>query len=86
MSFVLQEKTEYSVIDANQRSASRLETSSRQIHDATFCMYEVIKAGGFTNGGLNFDSKARRGSFTMDDIFNSYIAGMDTFALGYSSF
>ncbi len=51
-------------------------------YDATLCMYEVIKAGGFTNGGLNFDAKARRGSYTMDDIFYSYIAGMDTFALG----
>jgi xylose isomerase len=46
-------------------------------------MYEVIKAGGFTNGGLNFDAKARRGSFTPEDIFYSYIAGMDAFALGY---
>ena len=45
-------------------------------------MYEVLKAGGFTNGGLNFDSKARRGSYTPEDIFYSYIAGMDTFALG----
>ncbi|MDO5559448.1 MAG: xylose isomerase [Oscillospiraceae bacterium] len=55
------------------------------IYDAVFCMYEVIKAGGFTNGGLNFDAKARRGSFTHEDIFNCYIAGMDTFALGYKA-
>jgi xylose isomerase len=55
------------------------------IYDATFCMYEVIKAGGFTNGGLNFDAKARRGSFTLEDIFHSYIAGMDTFALGFKA-
>lgn len=52
------------------------------VYDAALCMYEVLKAGGFTNGGLNFDSKARRGSFTHEDIFHSYIAGMDTFALG----
>lgn len=52
------------------------------IYDAALCMYEVLKAGGFTNGGLNFDSKARRGSYTPEDIFHSYIAGMDTFALG----
>ncbi|MBR1563652.1 MAG: xylose isomerase, partial [Ruminococcus sp.] len=51
-------------------------------YDATLCMYEVLKAGGFTNGGLNFDAKARRGSYTPEDIFLSYIAGMDTFALG----
>jgi xylose isomerase len=48
-------------------------------------MYEVIKAGGFTNGGLNFDAKARRGSFTPEDIFYSYIAGMDAFALGFKA-
>lgn len=55
------------------------------IYDATLCMYEVIKAGGFTNGGLNFDAKTRRGSFTAEDIFLSYIAGMDTFALGFQA-
>lgn len=52
------------------------------VYDAALCMYEVLKAGGFTNGGLNFDAKARRGSYTKEDIFYSYIAGMDTFALG----
>jgi xylose isomerase len=45
-------------------------------------MLEVLKAGGFTNGGLNFDSKTRRGSMTHEDIFLAYISGMDSFALG----
>jgi xylose isomerase len=45
-------------------------------------MYEVLKAGGFSNGGLNFDAKARRASNTVEDIIYSYIAGMDAFALG----
>lgn len=52
------------------------------VYDAVLCMYEVIKAGGFTNGGLNFDAKTRRGSHTLEDIVYSYIAGMDVFALG----
>jgi len=52
------------------------------VYDSAMCMYEVIKAGGFTNGGLNFDSKVRRASMTDEDIFHAYIAGMDTFALG----
>ena len=52
------------------------------VYETTFCMLEVIRAGGFTNGGLNFDAKARRGSYTWDDIAYSYIAGMDSFALG----
>jgi xylose isomerase len=52
------------------------------LYDAVWCMYEVLKAGGFTNGGLNFDAKTRRGSNTPEDIFYAYIAGMDTYALG----
>ncbi len=52
------------------------------VYDTTLCMYEVLKAGGFTNGGLNFDAKARRASNTFEDILLAYIAGMDAFALG----
>ena len=52
------------------------------VYDTALCMMEVLKAGGFTNGGLNFDAKPRRASMTDEDIFLSYIAGMDAFALG----
>ena len=52
------------------------------VYETALCMYEVIKAGGFTKGGLNFDAKTRRGSNTPEDIFLAYIAGMDAFALG----
>ena len=52
------------------------------VYETAMCMLEVIKAGGFTNGGLNFDAKTRRGSNTPEDIAYSYIAGMDSFALG----
>ena len=52
------------------------------VYDTALCMYEVIKAGGFTKGGLNFDAKTRRGSNTAEDIFLAHIAGMDAFALG----
>ncbi len=52
------------------------------VYDAALCMLEVLRAGGFTNGGLNFDAKVRRGSFKPEDWFEAYIAGMDTFALG----
>jgi xylose isomerase len=45
-------------------------------------MAEVLKMGGFTTGGLNFDSKVRRGSFEPVDLFYGHIAGMDTFAKG----
>ncbi|ONI45776.1 xylose isomerase [Candidatus Epulonipiscioides gigas] len=52
------------------------------VYETALCMLEVIKAGGFTNGGLNFDAKVRRASYTMEDIILAYIAGMDSFALG----
>jgi len=52
------------------------------VYDTTLCMLEVLRAGGFTNGGLNFDAKARRVSNTFEDILLAYIAGMDAFALG----
>lgn len=52
------------------------------VYDATLCMLEVLQAGGFTNGGLNFDAKVRRASFRPEDWVTAFIAGMDTFALG----
>lgn len=51
------------------------------VYSATMCMYEVLKAGGLT-GGFNFDAKNRRPSYTAEDMFEGYILGMDTFALG----
>ncbi|MDR0853204.1 MAG: xylose isomerase [Clostridiales Family XIII bacterium] len=52
------------------------------IYDTTFAMYEILKSGGFTNGGLNFDSKNRRPSTSYEDMFKAFILGMDAFALG----
>ena len=42
----------------------------------------VLKMGGFTTGGLNFDAKRRRESFEPIDLFHSHIAGMDAMAHG----
>ncbi|NLO99829.1 MAG: xylose isomerase [Clostridiaceae bacterium] len=52
------------------------------VYETTMCMYEVIKAGGLKNGGLNFDAKNRRPSYTHEDMFIGFILGMDSFALG----
>ncbi|NLC43187.1 MAG: xylose isomerase [Clostridiales bacterium] len=52
------------------------------VYDTTLAVLEIIRAGGFTNGGLNFDAKTRRSSSSPEDIFLAYIAGMDSFALG----
>lgn len=52
------------------------------LHTTVLAMYEVLKNGGLGSGGLNFDAKVRRGSFTPEDLFHAHIAGMDSFAVG----
>ena len=52
------------------------------LYDTTLAMYLIIKAGGFTTGGLNFDAKVRRQSTDPEDLFYAHIGGMDTFARG----
>ncbi|MBR5519682.1 MAG: xylose isomerase [Clostridia bacterium] len=52
------------------------------VYETTACMYEVLKAGGLVNGGLNFDAKTRRPSYTFEDMFYAFILGMDSFAQG----
>jgi xylose isomerase len=73
-------------IDANQGDAMLgwdTDQFPTNIYDTTLAMYEVIKMGGFTKGGLNFDAKVRRASFEPDDMFIAHIAGMDAFARGF---
>jgi xylose isomerase len=48
----------------------------------TKMMLEILAAGGFTQGGLNFDAKRRRESFEPRDLFYAHVAGMDAFARG----
>jgi xylose isomerase len=51
-------------------------------YETTLAMYTILKIGGFTTGGLNFDSKIRRNSIDPADLFIAHIGGMDTFAVG----
>ncbi|MCD6354594.1 MAG: xylose isomerase [Prolixibacteraceae bacterium] len=50
------------------------------VYEVTEAMLEIIQAGGFTNGGINFDAKTRRNSTDLEDIFIAHIGGMDVFA------
>jgi len=52
------------------------------IYLTAFCMLTILKMGGFTTGGTNFDAKVRRESFEPIDLFYAHIAGMDAFARG----
>ena len=52
------------------------------IYLTTQCMFTILKYGGFTTGGVNFDAKVRRESFEPVDLFYAHIGGMDAFARG----
>jgi xylose isomerase len=42
----------------------------------------ILKAGGFTTGGFNFDAKLRRQSVDVEDLFIAHIGGIDAVARG----
>jgi xylose isomerase len=52
------------------------------VYLTTKMMLIILKYGGFTTGGLNFDAKVRRESFEPIDLFYAHIGGMDAFAKG----
>ncbi|MCF7854226.1 MAG: xylose isomerase [Candidatus Pacebacteria bacterium] len=52
------------------------------LYDTTLTMYIILRNGGFSPGGLNFDAHIRRQSIDPDDLFHAHIGGMDAFARG----
>jgi xylose isomerase len=54
----------------------------RDIAETTLAMYIILKGGGFTTGGLNFDAHVRRQSIDHVDLFYAHIGAMDAFARG----
>jgi xylose isomerase len=52
------------------------------IYLTAYTMLTILKYGGLTTGGVNFDAKVRRESFEPIDLFHAHIGGMDAFARG----
>lgn len=50
------------------------------VAETALVMYLILKGGGFTTGGLNFDAKVRRQSIDPQDMFHGHIGGMDVSA------
>jgi xylose isomerase len=50
------------------------------VDELALAMSEILRAGGFTTGGFNFDAKLRRQSVDREDLFHAHIGGMDTLA------
>lgn len=50
--------------------------------ETALAYYEVLKAGGFTTGGTNFDAKLRRQSLDPQDLILAHVGAMDICAAG----
>ncbi len=52
------------------------------VPEMALAYYEVLRAGGFTTGGTNFDAKLRRQSLDAEDLILAHVGGMDACAAG----
>ena len=50
------------------------------VDELSLALYEIVRSGGLTTGGFNFDTKLRRQSLDRTDLFYAHIGGMDTLA------
>ncbi len=70
-------------VDAN-RGDDRLGWDTDQfpnsVEQLSLALYEILRAGGLTTGGFNFDAKLRRQSIDRADLFHAHVGAMDTLA------
>ncbi|MFV2040096.1 MAG: xylose isomerase, partial [Acidimicrobiales bacterium] len=70
-------------VDAN-RGDDRLGWDTDQfpnsVEQLSLAMLEILRGGGFTTGGFNFDTKLRRQSIDRNDLFHGHVGAMDTLA------
>ncbi len=52
------------------------------VPEVALAYYHVLKMGGFTTGGTNFDAKLRRQSLDAEDLVAAHVGGMDVCARG----
>ncbi|NOD93564.1 xylose isomerase [Ruegeria sp. HKCCD4884] len=50
--------------------------------EVALAYYHILKSGGFTSGGTNFDAKLRRQSIDAEDLIAAHVGGMDICARG----
>ena len=73
-------------LDANQGDKLigwDIDEFPSDLYETTAVMWEVLSEGSIgPRGGLNFDAKPRRSSYTEEDLFAAHIVGMDSYAAG----
>ena len=70
-------------IDANRgdyQNGWDTDQFPNSVDELSLVMYEILRGGGFTTGGFNFDTKLRRQSMDRTDLFHGHIGGIDTVA------
>jgi xylose isomerase len=70
-------------IDANtgdDRLGWDVDRFPSSVEEYVPALHAILKAGGFTTGGFNFDAKLRRQSVDRLDLFHAHIGGMDALA------
>ena len=70
-------------IDANRgdyQNGWDTDQFPNSVEELTRAMLEILRGGGFTTGGFNFDAKVRRQSVDAADLFHGHIGGIDTVA------
>ena len=71
-------------IDANRGDPQNgwdTDQFPNSVEDLTLALYEILKAGGFVNGGFNFDAKVRRQSIDAMDLLHAHVGAIDVLAL-----
>jgi xylose isomerase len=70
-------------IDANRGDPQNgwdTDQFPNSVEEMSLAVYEILRNGGFTTGGFNFDTKLRRQSMDRTDLFHGHIGGIDTLA------
>ena len=70
-------------IDANRgdyQNGWDTDQFPNSVDELSLAVYEILRGGGFTTGGFNFDTKLRRQSMDRTDLFHGHIGGIDTVA------
>jgi xylose isomerase len=70
-------------IDANRgdyQNGWDTDQFPNSVDELSLVVYEILKGGGFTTGGFNFDTKLRRQSMDRTDLFHGHIGGIDSLA------
>ena len=72
-------------VDANRGDAQNgwdTDQFPNSPDETALALYTILRGGGLTTGGFNFDAKLRRQSVDADDLLHAHVGGMDAIARG----